>query len=55
MRECWAKDHDLRKEKWHFLQIEDRYCNFDPGGHSIVKNTGCWLHSLGSGIDLDNS
>ena len=40
----------------------------NPGGHSIVKNTGGWLDSLGSGIlvgkdilgfykniDLDNS
>ena len=21
MRECWAKNHDLREEKWHFLKV----------------------------------
>ena len=23
MRECWAKNHDLREEKWHFLKISN--------------------------------
>ena len=29
MRECWAKNHDLREEKWHFLKISNRYCVFE--------------------------
>ena len=23
MRECWAKNHNLREEKWHFLKISN--------------------------------
>ena len=29
MRECWAKKHDLREEKWHFLKISNWYCLFE--------------------------
>ena len=29
MRECWAKNHDLREEKWHFLKISNCYCVFE--------------------------
>ena len=29
MRECWAKNHDLREEKWNFLKIANRYCIFE--------------------------
>ena len=21
IRECWAKNHDLKEEKWHFLKL----------------------------------
>ena len=23
IRECWTKNHDLREEKWHFLNISN--------------------------------
>ena len=26
MRECWAKNHDLREGKWHFLKTVNKYC-----------------------------
>ena len=29
VRESWAKNHDLREEKWHFLKISNRYCVFE--------------------------
>ena len=29
MRECWAKNHDLREEKWHFLKVSNRYRVFE--------------------------
>ena len=29
MRDCWAKNPDLRQEKWHFLKISNRYCVYE--------------------------
>ena len=29
MKKCWAKNHDLREEKWHFLIIANSYCVFE--------------------------
>ena len=29
MRDCWAKNHDLREEKWHFYTISNWYCVFE--------------------------
>ena len=29
MRKCWAKNYDLRQEKWNFLKISNRYCIFE--------------------------
>ena len=29
MRECWAKNHNLKEEKWHFLKISNWYCVFE--------------------------
>ena len=29
MREHWAKNHDRREEKWHFLNITNRYYIFE--------------------------
>ena len=29
MGECWATNHDLKEEKWHFVEIATRYCVFE--------------------------
>ena len=29
MWECWAKNYDLKEEKWYFLKISNRYCIFE--------------------------
>ena len=37
MKECWAKNHDLREEKWHFL---------NP---SVIKGIGTDIGYKGGG------